>query len=388
MSERRTIVYAGGFLLPAGNASAQRALENGRLFRSLGYEVVIVGQLADGVHEAEIEGLRCINIHAPDARRPYPYYKNSAASVTAAMEAVGPERIRAVIAYNYPAWPLARLIGYARAQGFAAVAECTEWYGWEGRRVRHNLRQLAETEARIRMLARRAGNVICASDWGARFFDGLNTLVLPFVIDRTAPKWQVEPRPKTPGRRRFVYVGVPRQGLIKDYLHTAIAALADLAGKGADFDFQVAGLTEAQLLESFPGLAPGLRRLGDRIAFHGRLPHAEALSLLKSADFSLFVRPDNRMTNFGFPTKVAEAFACGVPTITTATSDIPRYVRDRETGILLAGADAASIAAGLSRALALSDEAVAAMKSRCRAEDPFAPQRFVRPVTAFLDDLR
>lgn len=386
MTGRKTIVYAGGFVLPAGNASAQRALENSRLFKSLGYEVVVVGQLAS-THEAEIEGLRCINIHAPDGRQNYPYYKNDSRSVVSAIEQVGPDKVHALIAYNYPARPLAGLIRYGSRHGIKVVVECTEWYGWEGKRLLHNLRQLAGTELRIRVLARRAGNVICASGWGASVFDGLNVLRLPFVIDETAAKWTVDACPK-PGRgRRLVYAGNPGQGLFKDYLHLTIAALAKLAREGADFDFQVAGVTAGDVLKSFPGLASDIAALGERITFHGRLPHTEALSLLKSADFSLFVRPDNRVSRFGFPTKVAEAFACGVPTITTPTSDIPKYVRDGETGFLLAGTDAASIAAGLSRALGLSEDEMTAMKARCR-DNPFAPARFEQAVGAFLAELR
>lgn len=390
MSERRTIVYVGAFVLPDANASAQRALENARFFRSLGYEVVLVGQLPkqDGaeVPSMEIDGFRCLNVQTPDGRA-WPYFRNSGGSLLAAIEQVGPANIYAVVAYNYPAPPLAQLIGYARGKGLPVVAECTEWYGWEGDRVLHNVRRLMETEWRMRVLARQAGNVICASGSGAAFYRGLNTLILPFVIDPKAAKWAVTPWPKG-AARRLVYAGSPGQGMTKDRLSLALKALARLARDGAAFDFQVAGVTAADVLKSYPRLAPDIEALGDRVTFHGRLPHEQAIALLKSADFSFFVRPNNRVSRFGFPTKVAEAFACGVPTITNATSDIPKYVRDGETGILLARADAASIAAGLSRALALSDDALAAMKARCVAEDPFSPARFIEPARAFFERLR
>jgi glycosyltransferase involved in cell wall biosynthesis len=385
MTARRTIVYAGGFALPSRNASAQRALENARLFRSLGYEVVLVGMLPEGLGEMTIDGLRCIDIGAPGGA--FPYYKDDAGAVVAAIEQLGREQVHSLIAYNYPARPLAQLIGYARRHGFPIIAECTEWYGWEGTRLAHNIRRLIETEVRIRLLARRAGNVICASDWGASFYRSLNTLVLPFVIDRADPKWAVPAAPRGQARR-FVYAGSPGKGLVKDHLNLAIAALARLAREGATFDFQVAGAMAADVLKSFPALASDIETLGSRIVFHGRLPHADAVALLKSADFSFFVRPNNRVSRFGFPTKVAEAFACGVPTITNATSDIPKYVRDGETGILLAATDLAAVGAGLSRALALSDGALAAMKARCLDENPFAPAHFTEPARAFFEGLR
>lgn len=387
MSARRTIVYAGGFVLPSGNASAQRALENARLFKSLGYEVVLLGKLPDEAREMTIDGVRCLNIRSPDGAR-WRHYKDDAGSVIAAIEQIGVETIHSLIAYNYPAWPLTQLIAYGRRHGIPTVLELTEWYSWEGSSISKNLRRIAESEYRMRVLAPLAGNLLCTSDWGTRRYRTANAMTLPWIIDETAPKWAAPAWPKNPGRRRFVYVGSPGAGLVKDYLHLAIGALARLAREGADFDFQVAGVTQADLLKVFPGLAADIEALGDRVAFHGRLPHGEALGLLKSADFSLFVRPDNRVSRFGFPTKVAEAFAAGVPTITTPTSDIPKYVRDGETGILLAGTDEASIADGLSRALALSDEALAAMKARCRTDYPFAPARFAEPMRAFLQRVR
>jgi len=384
MNERKTIVYAGGFALPDRNASAQRVLGNAHLFRSLGYEVVLVGQLPDNAPEAEIEGFRCIGIHSPN----HPYYKNDSGSVRAAIERVGVEKIRALIAYNYPARPLAQLIRYASKRSFSTVAECSEWYSWEGNSLRQNLRKQLETQWRIRVLARRTGNVICVSEWGRSLYAGLNTVLLPFVIDETEPKWAVAAWPRAEDRRRFVYAGNPGKGLIKDYLHVALAALADFARKGADFDFQVAGISKADVLAAFPRLAGDIKALGDRITFHGRLPHAQTLGLIKSADFSFFVRPDNRMSHFGFPTKLAEAFACGTPTITNPTSDIARYVRDGDTGILLDGPDAGSITAGLGKALALTDDEVAAMKARCAADNPFSPAKFAGPVAAFLEAVR
>lgn len=383
MNERKTIVYAGGFALPDRNASAQRVLGNARLFRSLGYEVVLVGQLPGDAPEAEIEGFRCIGIHSPD----HPYYKNDSGSVTAAIERAGVDKVCALIAYNYPARPLAQLIRYASRRGFSIVAECSEWYGWEGDSLRQNLRRLLETEWRIRVLARRTGNIICVSRWGCSLYGGLNTLVLPFVIDAAEPKWTAPAWPKS-DKRRFVYVGSPGKGMVKDHLHLAIAAFAELARSGAQFDFQIAGVTQAEVLNAFPALAADIGALCEQVAFNGRLPHAQALGLLRSADFSVLVRPDNRVSRFGFPTKVAEAAACGVPCIANATSDIADYVRNGETGVLLAGADKAAIVAGLSRALALTDEQLAAMKARLKADNPFAPAHFERQAAAFFARLR
>ncbi len=43
MHTKKTIIYVGGFELPDKNAAAQRVLANAKIFRDLGYNVVLVG---------------------------------------------------------------------------------------------------------------------------------------------------------------------------------------------------------------------------------------------------------------------------------------------------------------------------------------------------------
>ena len=81
----------------------------------------------------------------------------------------------------------------------------------------------------------------------------------------------------------------------------------------------------------------------------GKLPH-DAVGVLKAADFSMFVRDRNRVSEVGFPTKYAEAATCGIPVLTNRTSDIGDYLVDGENGILLPDCSPASIEHGLARA--------------------------------------
>ena len=50
----KTIIYIGGFILPDKNAAAHRVVANAKIFRDLGYRVVLIGvseQMKQGILE-------------------------------------------------------------------------------------------------------------------------------------------------------------------------------------------------------------------------------------------------------------------------------------------------------------------------------------------------
>jgi glycosyltransferase involved in cell wall biosynthesis len=67
------------------------------------------------------------------------------------------------------------------------------------------------------------------------------------------------------------------------------------------------------------------------------------------------------------PLSVLEAFASGLPVISTATGEIARMVRDGETGTIVPAEDPAAMAEAIDRALAYPERALA-MARRARTE--------------------
>ncbi|MDA7880421.1 glycosyltransferase [Mariniblastus sp.] len=393
-AKRDTILYIGGFRLPDVTASAQRALENAVLFRELGYNVVLAGKLdleRNGRDNPELKrttiaGFDCYDIRHPDDNSHSPYDR-SIGSVTAIADSIGREKIHALIAYNYPAEALWKLISFSRSNGIKPVAECTEWYGWEGRKFFRNAYRLALSEFRMRFAARRSGNVICASAYGMAFYKNQKTVRLPFVINANASKWTLAERTANGTIRRFVYAGSPGIGMVKDSLHTVIEAFSKI-GNSHEFQFVVIGLTKDQFLKQCPSFASTVASLGDSLVFKGRLTHQETLKEIQISDLFVFLRPENRVSHFGFPTKLVEAFGCGVPTITNATSDIGDYISSWNNGVLVERPDSGLLAEALISAIEIPDAKLAEMKAACREQNPFHYMEFVDSVGDFLRNLR
>ena len=109
------------------------------------------------------------------------------------------------------------------------------------------------------------------------------------------------------------------------------------------------------------------RAWGIRFDFWAGRPHAELPNLIAEADFTVLMRPNKRYTNAGFPTKLVESLASGVPVIANLTSDIGWAVRDGREGLKVDDYSAASLAATLSRAAALEPDRRAAMRAAAEA---------------------
>lgn len=385
---REVVIYAGGFRLPDGAASGQRCLGNARLLRSIGLRPLVLGKLPGQVDvhgSAFFDDIECREIRRPEGSA---NYERSATPVLDAIADVGADRVHSVLLYNYPALGLALVMRACRKLDIPVIVECTEWYGWEGQGLLRNLRRILESRWRATRLAKRAGNIVCATNWFAGRHIGSNVLVLPFVMGHVEGVATAGDLWQTGRGCRFIYSGSPGLGLSKDKLQDAISAFARMQEEGIAFQFMVVGLRRDDYLSAVPEHADRLLALGNAVVFMGRMPHAEAVSLLRGADFSVFFRKRNRTSQVGFPTKYAEATAFGIPVISNRTSDIADYLRDGVNGFLIEDIAQDTIEAVLRRAAAMSPEEIDRMKDAMARDDSFCPNAWRDRLRTFMARVR
>ncbi len=126
-------------------------------------------------------------------------------------------------------------------------------------------------------------------------------------------------------------------------LDTAIRALALLRRSHPQATLTLAG-SGPQGAE-LQALAHGLG-LGDAVRFPGRIAHADMPALYAGADLAL-----NPSTVDNMPNSVLEAYASGVPLVSTRVGGVPDIVEDGVTGLLVPPGDAQAMAAALARLL-------------------------------------
>ncbi|HXE59010.1 MAG TPA: glycosyltransferase family 4 protein [Gemmatimonadales bacterium] len=145
----------------------------------------------------------------------------------------------------------------------------------------------------------------------------------------------LRPDPAQPRQARptFVYVG-----RLKRYkgVEIAIRALALARRTRPDLFLEIAGTGDDR-----PRLEALVRRLGvgDAVRFHGFVPEAEKLRLLRTAWANLFPSPKE-----GWGITNVEAAACGTPSLASDSPGLRDSVRAGETGFLVPHGDVAALA--------------------------------------------
>lgn len=309
-------MYVGGFELPDRNAAAQRVLSNALAFRECGLETIFVNFTADpeAPTELDIRGFRVLN----RPRSAWVAEGLTGSSAVAAM-ASAPD-LWGVVAYNYPAPGLARILSACRRRGVPVIGDITERYIYRGPRA---------LEAALRMgpLNRAMDGLLVISRRLQDDYAGCaNVLRLPPLVDADDSKWVVGGQNSQSTVRRLVYAGSPSRS--KERLDLIVAAVSEL---GEGVGLVVVGVTAEQYRAMYGVYTP----LPSNIRFEGRLPHAEALTLVGCSDWSVLVRDSTRATEAGFPTKFAESVTLGVPVACNDVSDVACYCGEGACGVVV-----------------------------------------------------
>jgi glycosyltransferase involved in cell wall biosynthesis len=207
---------------------------------------------------------------------------------------------------------------------------------------------LARWGALVHPWLRLADEIVVPSEYLAGVFGryGYRATVIPNIVDLSRFEYRV----RHPFRPRLLST----RNLEPYYrVDVILEAFARIRGRHPDATLVVAG---------YGSEAPRLRRLAvDGVTFAGKVSPEVMPALCDRAD--IFVNAsvvDNQ------PVSILEAFASGLPVVSTPTGDIPAMVRDNETGSLVPVNDSGAMAAAIERLLADPGRALE-MAARARA---------------------
>ena len=333
----KRFLYVGGFQLPDKNAAAHRVLSVANILHTLGYEVVFLDvseemstyELSPAHREAGYETYS--QKRAAGIKRWGAYVLNPL-HITEVLEKY--TDWAGVIAYNYPSVALHKLKRICRQRNIRIFADCTEWYQYGFALSVRRIALLFDTFFRMRVVQKKLDGLIVISQYLQKYYEAhVPLVVLPPLVDKTEPKWSGTESVAGSDGIHLAYAGSP--GAKKDKLDVIVHAL-EKSGN-SHIVLHVVGITAEEYLKSYrkdEALVAALQTAG-KLIFYGRVPHTEALEIVKNADYTIFYRKISKMTMAGFPTKFVESISCGVPVITNRTSDLAQYVRDGINGILL-----------------------------------------------------
>lgn len=115
--------------------------------------------------------------------------------------------------------------------------------------------------------------------------------------------------------------------LSKDNIDNIIRAFSIIASKYPDINLHLYGAPSAKDLNIIQTLITKLE-LEKRVFIKGRVKYNEVPNILSNAYILASSQPNTKRAEGGFPTKLGEYMATGIPTILTDVGEISNYVQD------------------------------------------------------------
>lgn len=393
------ILYIGEMELPDKNASSHRVLANSKIISEVTLcDVIIIGlnssledrpgfKITDSCYH-----LGKFTIYEyPYPKTPMQWFKyiTRIDYIKTIVNHIGINKICAIVAYNYPAIALEQLRQFCKRNNIIIISDATEWYGKSKRTFPSNMIKDFDTFLRMRHINKRCYNVICASNYLVDYYKskGCNTLNIPSLVDNTDRKYAVEKRQFDREFKIYSYVGSPGKSREKDRLDWIINSFYKLKHEGYKFKVIFAGVDQESLLRYYPELGRGVKELNDCLEFKGRVVHSAAIEIISNSDFSLFAREINRVTLAGFPTKLAESYACHTPVITTPSSNVREYIINEKTGFVSKTCDEISFYEAVLQSIVLDNEHVKYMKEYIQNNNPMNVNNFYTKSKSYFQKL-
>jgi len=374
MTNKRTILYVGGFILPDKNAAAHRVISIAKILRRLGYQVVFFNETPDAADHVKIKKYYDFPCYEIKKKQDWVSLAKNMCDISNVFRYLNEHAdVFAVIAYNYPAVALNRLRKVCRKRKVRCFADVTEWYSVKHKSPVYKLVKGLDVWYRMRYVQKRLdGDIVISNYLESYYRPYLPVINIPPLVDKEDQKW-ILPHMAHKGIQ-LIYAGSPSAE--KEKLDSVVETVGMLL-EDCDVYLEIIGITREQFLLMYDFDQEQLEQYKN-ISFLGRIPHTEVLQRISNADYSILIRNDNRVTRAGFPTKFVESVSCGIPVIANDNSNIQQFIQNGHNGILLKNQSLQQVLCSI-----LKRNDLQQVDSDC-----FDFRKYIRPMSIFLEQFK
>lgn len=367
---KKHIIYVGGFRLPDGNGSAIRAIDISNLLGEIGYTTHVGGLINSDVKLSDKIFLWDYSIlNGKKIPR-----DSNISPIISKIQQIGKNNLKAIIAYNYAPIAFYKLYSYCKTNDIKLIADITEWYLIDGKPSFLKYLRMLLTTWRIKYISPKCDAAFVAvSEMKSILGMNDNIIVLPQVSSISKSKNKYWPSYDI---IKLVFVGYVGSYFTKEIMNVFIKTLHEIKNKVRPFKLSLIGLSKQEALIFDKSLKDIIQESSEWLNFHGKISNKEAKRELSKAHYSVFIRPNNRVSQFGFPGKVKEAFDAGIPILTNNTGDLNKYIQTKVNGFILEGFTLEEFIPQLTSILQMDEEDYRKIKVSCSNENPFYQQNF------------
>lgn len=374
------VIYTGVLFMPDGNAAAQRANAFSSMIKKNGYVPVIVGM--DSLCEKpiietkkETDGVIYFSMHYPSSIKGWLKMLYDSKSIIDVIKYFGYENVQAVIAMDYFAPALKRMMDFCSNYNIRFIIDTVDWFAKSQYSFPKCVIKDIDTWLRMKILNKKTKYMITISKYLYNYYHNYveNIVYVPGVIHKD-DVYDDLPRYQKQEKLTLCFVGSPGKKCDKEKIDWLIQAICKINMQKNIIKFIIVGIDKQTLIQNRPDLT-SISGFDDSIICKGRLQHSECLKIISKSDFSVIVRENTLLSNAGFPTKVGESFACGTPVFVTPTSDIEEYIPEGY-GVVTNDCTYESIERKLEELSQLSSENILDMHNKVIADNPLDYSRF------------
>lgn len=338
---------------PNGDAGAVRQHSFAKIYKELGYEVVVAGL---GLHTAfsmrQYDDVSYVSFRNKKSNivakiKNYLLYKYNLKHFLSKEK-----KFDVMHVVNVPTKVFSFLKRYAKKRGIKLVHDSVEWYSPEQfKNGKKNSSYKAKDKLNKKLIDEQF-SVIAISTFLEKHFKAkdINTVRVPVIMDVESISCE---KLTDPGKTVFLYAGSPGK---KDYLSEILAGFSLLSeSELGKLEIRLIGITCGQLVSVCGVKEETIERISSSLKCFGRVSREEVLDNLKEADFTILLRSETlRYAKAGFPTKVVESLAAATPVITNLTSDLGMYLEDGKDSLIVNSCSSSDLAQTLKKAASLS----------------------------------
>lgn len=382
----KTVLFILDNYFPYGTAASSRARSLCQLFSLCGYKVHVI---CSRTFESNVD-LHCI------FNLPFCTYKVSTGKkLTSIASFVGtPELMQNVEVYlnaNNPdiVFAMNSLTYFCKLQKLCKlkkvklIVEQNEWRDSSSFKLgKLDFRYIRE-EWLIAKGYRKANGIIAISRFLQNHYLGLgvNTVRIPTILDVKEMQYSLHPFGE---KIRIVYTGNPSTS--KEFLGPMIKVLLKNPELHERFEFHIYGPDYDKVKKNIGELSYHLEEMRQVVFIHGKIEQEKIRKIIMDADFQLFLRPNRRSSNAGFPTKLGESMSVGTPVITNITGDIGLYLFDDKNGYIVPHSTEDSLSIVLNKVMRMDRNRYISMRKKARetAEKAFDYRNYINEVSRVL----
>jgi len=211
---------------------------------------------------------------------------------------------------------------------------------------------------------------------------GVKTIRIPSIIDAKNREFNLNSNKEY---IRLVYTGNASKS--KELLKPIVEALASNEEFINNYKFDIYGLNENQYFNNIGRDDMLIEKTNNCVTVHGTVDQKKIEDILLNSDFQIFIRPNRKSSNAGFPTKLCESMSSGTPVISNITGDIGLYLKDGYNGYVSNGIDKESIIAVFDKVLKNKDLNTMRKNARETALNGFDYSNYLDEVKELIEKL-